>query len=84
MTREGSVATSSPCPDQRVSYGRGDWIRTSGPCLPNALRLAAPVDLRCFFVQVPCSIMLRVPASLLVGRSRRTFAPCAFIGVGSA
>jgi hypothetical protein len=41
MTRQGSNEPLTPVVFHMKRYGRGERIRTSGPCLPKALPLAS-------------------------------------------
>jgi hypothetical protein len=78
---EGSILSSRPCADRGNNggkRGRGERIRTSGPCLPKAMPLGASVvfwrlsfGARCR--PLPCG---HVPRPRL--GSPRTFGPCAY------
>jgi hypothetical protein len=60
-----------------INIGRGERIRTSGPCLPNALLQGARVVLRRFSLAMQCRLGAYVPVRFTVESSTWTFGPCA-------
>jgi hypothetical protein len=80
MTREGSSEPPAPVlfhVKTAEMRGRGERIRTSGPCLPNALPLPSCADLWRFSLGARCPLVSHVRGSFTDGGSIRTFNPCA-------
>jgi hypothetical protein len=61
-----------------IKNGRGERIRTSGPCLPKALLLASRIDLRRLSLRARYALMGHVPARFTPKGSRRASDPCAY------
>jgi hypothetical protein len=82
MTARGSNEPSAPAlfhVEMAEMLGRGERIRTSGPCLPNALLLAVRVVLWALSLGPLCILMRHVRAWFAVEGSQRTFGPCALL-----
>jgi hypothetical protein len=56
--------------------GRGERIRTSGPCLPKTRLLSSHVDLWALSLGPTCRMLAHVPVRFTVEGSQRTFGPC--------
>ena len=77
MTARGSIELPAPVHIRPVCDGRGERIRTSGPCLPKALPLAASVVFQRLSLRGQWRLMADVPARFTVRTSNRTSGPCA-------
>jgi hypothetical protein len=79
MTTQGSIERSAPVlfhVKTAEMRGRGERIRTSGPCLPKALPLASRADLSRLSLRWRYAPIAHVPASLPVRGSKRASNPC--------
>jgi len=79
MTLRGSSEPPAPAlfhVKTAEMLGRGERIRTSGPCLPNALLLHSHLDFLRFPVHAACARMPHVPARFTAEGSKRAFGPC--------
>jgi hypothetical protein len=76
MTRQGSNGPPTPVAFHVERYGRGERIRTSGPCLPNARPRPSHVDLWHFFKRTNCYATRSAPLPFDDQGSTRPSGPC--------
>ena len=81
MTGEVQTYLRPLCVSRETSWnfnGRGERIRTSGPCLPNALPLHSRECFPWLALTGQRRLIAFVPARFTVGGSIRTLSPCAY------